>query len=57
MSVEHNPKIDNIEDVEAKIAEIVLDRRRQFAGGESRQPHPLLITPGTDLGDITRSSG
>ena len=51
MHVEHDPQVDDVEHVEAEIAQVVVHRLRQLLGREGRHPRSVRAAPGADLGD------
>ena len=48
---EHGPQVDDLENIEAEVAQVVVDRLRQLLGREGRVPGFVVPTPGADLGD------
>ena len=51
MHGEHAAQVDHLEHVEAQIAEVIVDRLRQFFARERRNPRAILAAPRPDLGD------
>ena len=51
MHVEHAAQVDDVEHVEAEVAQIVVDGLRQLFARKGRDPGPVLAAPGADLGD------
>ena len=49
MLVEHDPEVDDVQDVEAQIAEIVVDRLGQFGGRERQEPGSIFAATGANL--------
>lgn len=51
MRVDHDARVDDVEDVEPQIAQVVVHGLRQALRRERWQPRPPFIATGADLGD------
>jgi hypothetical protein len=51
MHVEHDAQIDDVENIEAEIAQVVMHCCRKLLGGKSRVPRAIGTALGADLGD------
>jgi len=51
MHVEHTAQVDDLEHIQAQIAEILVDRLREFLAREGWNPRAIRAAPGADLGD------
>ena len=51
LDVEHAAQVDDVEHVEAEVAQIVVHRLRQFFRRHRRDPRAVVAAPRADLGD------